>query len=70
LFWDESIDVELLKINSRVIDVMIHDQQKNMKWRSTFVYGEPCRHQRYLMWDLLKNETYAKCSMAYVGRLQ
>jgi hypothetical protein len=54
LFWDESIDVELLKINSRVIDVMIHDQQKNMKWRSTFVYGEPRRHQRYLMWDLLK----------------
>jgi exonuclease III len=48
LFWDKSIEVELFKINSRVIDVMIHDQQKNMKWRSTFVYGEPCRHQRYL----------------------
>jgi hypothetical protein len=71
LFWDESIEVELFKINSRIIVVMIHDQQKNMKWRSTFVYGEPRKHRKYLMWDLLKkNETYAKYSMTYVGRLQ
>jgi hypothetical protein len=53
LFWDGSIEVELFKINSRIIDVMIHDQQNNIKWRSTFIYCEPRRHQRYLMWDLL-----------------
>lgn len=54
LFWDESVEVELFKINSRVIDVMVSDQEKGIKWRCTCVYGEPKTHLRYQMWDMLK----------------
>jgi hypothetical protein len=41
LFWHESLDVELFKISARIIDVIIHDMKKGVKWRCTFVYGEP-----------------------------
>lgn len=37
LFWDESVEVELFKIGSRAIDVIVHDLPKGIKWRSTFV---------------------------------
>jgi hypothetical protein len=36
LFWDESLDVELFKINSTVIDVMIHDHQKKYEMEMYF----------------------------------
>jgi hypothetical protein len=54
LFWHENVEVELFKINSSIIDVIIHDIKKGIKWRCTFVYGEPRTHMRYLMWDLIK----------------
>lgn len=54
LFWDESVEVELFKINSRVIDVMVTDQEQGIKWRCTCVYGEPKTHLRHQMWDLLR----------------
>jgi hypothetical protein len=44
LFWHESLDVELFKISARIIDVIIHDTKKGVKWRCTFVYGEPRTH--------------------------
>lgn len=47
LFWDESLDVQLLGMSGRVIDVMINDLPKGIKWRCTFVYGEPRTHQRH-----------------------
>jgi hypothetical protein len=37
LFWDESIEVELNKIGGRIIDVIVHDMPKGIKWRCTFV---------------------------------
>jgi hypothetical protein len=54
LFWDESVQVDIFKIGSRAIDVIIHDLPKEIKWRCTFVYGEPRTHLRHHMWDLLK----------------
>jgi hypothetical protein len=57
-FWHESLDVELFKINERIIDVIIFDIKKGIKTRCTFVYGEPRTHLRHHMWDLLK-KTYA-----------
>ena len=54
LFWHEDVKVELFKIGSRVIDVIVHEWPKNNKWRCTFVYGEPRTHLRHHMWTLLK----------------
>ena len=31
LFWHEDLEVELFKINSRIIDVIIHDIKKGIK---------------------------------------
>ena len=53
LFWDESVEVELNKIGNRIIDVIVHDLPKGIKWRCTFVYGEPRRELRHVFWDLL-----------------
>jgi exonuclease III len=55
LFWDESLDVDLFKMNNRIIDVMVHDHQRGMEWGCTFVYGEPRTHLRSNFWNLLKN---------------
>ena len=38
-FWDENLDVELLSIGEHHVDVLVKDQDKNLKWRGTFVYG-------------------------------
>jgi hypothetical protein len=54
LFWDESIEVDLLGVGSRCIDVCIKNMPIEIKWRCTFVYGEPCASQRKNMWDLLR----------------
>jgi hypothetical protein len=54
VFWDESVDVRLFKVDRRIIDVMIHDVSAGIKWRCTFVYGEPHTHERHNMWNLLK----------------
>ena len=39
LFWDENLDVELLSIGENHVDVLVKEQDKDMKWRGTFVYG-------------------------------
>jgi hypothetical protein len=49
LFWDESIHVELFKLGRRLIDVTVHNVSEGIKWRSTFVYGEPRTQDRYHM---------------------
>ena len=54
LFWDESVDVELFKLGERIIDVFICNMPSGIKWRCTFVYGEPRTHLRHLMWDLMR----------------
>jgi exonuclease III len=54
LFWHEDLEVELFKINDRIIDVTVFDSKKGIKWRCTFVYGEPKTHMRHHMWDMLK----------------
>jgi exonuclease III len=54
LFWHESVDVQLFKLDRRLIDVTVHDLPVGIKWRCTFVYGEPRTHERYNMWNLLK----------------
>jgi hypothetical protein len=44
----------LFKINERIIDVKVQDLKKGIKFRCTFVYGEPRTHLRHNMWDILK----------------
>jgi len=38
LFWDESIQVNLLSIEERYIDVSIVDDPNGAPWRATFIY--------------------------------
>jgi hypothetical protein len=54
LFRDENVDVEVLKIGNRCIVVYIRLRQNEIKWRCTFVYGEPKARQRFNMWELLQ----------------
>lgn len=54
MLWEEGAEVELLKKNSRFIDVYIHNFPIRIKWRCTFVYGEPSSQLRHLMWDLVR----------------
>lgn len=54
LFWDENLDVQLLGLSNRIIDVLICDQTKGIKWRCTFIYEEPRVHLRHHIWDLLR----------------
>jgi hypothetical protein len=39
LLWHECLDIELVKINHRIVDVIVNDLPKGIKWRGSFVYG-------------------------------
>jgi hypothetical protein len=53
LFWLSSVSVTLMPCNSRCIDVHI-TPEVGVKWRATFVYGEPRREHRNAFWDFLR----------------
>jgi hypothetical protein len=53
LMWSKSVSVELINFSPHHIDVKISEPNE-IKWRSTFVYGEPRVQDRHLMWDLLR----------------
>ena len=54
LFWDDTVQVDLLSYNFRYIDVLIKDESCPVQWRCTFVYGEPKASERHNMWTLLR----------------
>ncbi|PNT71493.1 hypothetical protein BRADI_2g28415v3 [Brachypodium distachyon] len=54
VFWDESVQLDLIKLSHRHINVIIYELPNGTKWRSTFVYGEPCSQMRANMWELLR----------------
>jgi hypothetical protein len=53
LFWHESLEVDLLVLSPRLIDVKVKDVNLNSWYRITFVYGEPQVESRHLMWETL-----------------
>ena len=53
LFWDDSVDVELINYGIHHVDVKV-SVSGEIKWRGTFVYGEPRSQDRHCMWDLLR----------------
>lgn len=53
LFWDESLQVNILDKCDRYIDVSVVDQGSGTSWRTTYVYGEPRAENRHLMWEHL-----------------
>lgn len=57
LFWDESIQVNLLSIEHRYIDVCIADDPLAEPWRATFVDGEPHVEDSHPMWEVLQHLT-------------
>jgi hypothetical protein len=54
LFWHESLEVVLLGMSPRFIDVKIKDVSSNFWYRITFVYGEPRVESRCFMWEMLR----------------
>jgi hypothetical protein len=54
LFWDESIQINLLSYGPRYFDVTVVDTPNSPNWRATFVYGEPKAAERHNMWSLIR----------------
>ena len=54
LFWNNSINVEILGYSDYHLDVSVEEQYKE-KWRMTCVYGEAQTHLRHQTWTTLKN---------------
>jgi hypothetical protein len=54
LFWDENIQVDLLAIDDRYIDVSVREDMSSDPWRATFIYGKPRVEDRYRMWEILQ----------------
>jgi hypothetical protein len=54
LFWDENIQVDLLEIDDRYIDVSIREYATSNPWRATFSYGEPRVEDRHHMREILQ----------------
>lgn len=54
LFWEENLDVKLITIDNRLIDVSVQETPSSPIWRCTFVYGEPRVENRHQMWELLR----------------
>jgi exonuclease III len=54
LFWHESVDVSLIEMHQRYIDVHVRESPSEPRTRVTFVYGEPRTDQRHIMWELLR----------------
>jgi hypothetical protein len=46
LFWDENIQVDLLSIDERYIDVSIKEDPNGEAWRA-IIYGEPRVEDRH-----------------------
>jgi hypothetical protein len=55
LYWQEGVTVDLISFSKRHIDVHVSGGPYAMKWRSTFVYGEPKASERHHFWDTVKN---------------
>ncbi|KAG2644822.1 hypothetical protein PVAP13_2KG380405 [Panicum virgatum] len=55
LFWDEYINVSLLSLGERYIDVLVVENPDGVPWRATFVYGEPRVENRRDMWERLRS---------------
>jgi hypothetical protein len=53
LFWLPSVLVSVQACNSRCIDVHV-TLVDGIKWRPSFVYGEPRRERRSEFWDFLR----------------
>jgi hypothetical protein len=53
LMWSKSVSVELINFSVHHIDVKISEPNR-IKWRATFVYGEPRVQDRHLMWEMLR----------------
>ncbi|XP_071674251.1 uncharacterized protein [Lolium perenne] len=53
LYYQDDITVELLSFSIRHIDVHISGGPFGLKWRGTFVYGEPRACDRHRMWTTL-----------------
>jgi hypothetical protein len=53
LFWNNNVTVDLIDCGPHYIDVKILESN-GIKWRGTFVYGEPITEVRHLMWELLR----------------
>ena len=54
LYSVDGIKVEILSFSKRHIDAHISGGPYDVKWRGTFVYGEPRACDRHLMWDKLR----------------
>jgi hypothetical protein len=54
LFLHESIEVVLLGMSPRFIDIRVKDVDTNLWNRITFVYGEPRVESLHLMWETLR----------------
>jgi nitrate reductase assembly molybdenum cofactor insertion protein NarJ len=54
LFWYENIQVDLLAIDERYIDVFVRENSSSDPWRATFIYGEPRVEDRHRMWEILQ----------------
>jgi hypothetical protein len=54
LFWDENIQVDLLSIDERYIDVSIREDPNGEAWRATFIYEEPRVEDRHRLWEIMQ----------------
>ncbi|XP_013608138.1 PREDICTED: uncharacterized protein LOC106314876 [Brassica oleracea var. oleracea] len=52
LFWRNSHEVEILSSSDRIIDARV--KQRYLVYFISFVYGDPVRHKRQIVWDNLK----------------
>lgn len=53
VFWRNSYEVEVMSASNRVIDTKV--KQGNSVFYLTFVYGDPVRHKRRLVWNALQD---------------
>jgi hypothetical protein len=54
MFWHESLEIVLLGLSPRFIDVRVRDVASNVWYRITFIYGEPRVESCNLMWETLR----------------
>lgn len=53
MFWRKSHEVEIMCANNRFIDAKV--KKGNVNYFMTFVYGDPERQHRSMVWNELKN---------------
>ncbi|OMO59710.1 reverse transcriptase [Corchorus capsularis] len=54
MFWDDSVDLQLISFSQHHIDMWVDENQRLAKWRLTGFYGEADTGRRHLSWDLLR----------------